>query len=309
MAIMRSFKSSALYTEMTRTLFIVSIFSGLGGMSFGLDNNYWSGAMALQKFADQFGRMNALTGLYSIPTVWQSVGSGTPLAGVALGCLLAAPLGERFGRKICFRIISAIATVGVLVQATAIGSYWQIIAGRIINSVSMGIICNIVPTYQTECAPPAIRGACINFYQFWQLVGALLATVINYACSTRTDQWAYRTVIVVQFIMPVTIMAGSFLLPDTPHWLLSKGRVEEAEEVMLWLRRGASPDVIRVEIHLIKAAIDEQHELHYATSYVDCFRGTNARRTMIAIGVQVFQQLQGASVSLIQLFARTYISI
>lgn len=117
--------------------------------------------MALQKFADQFGRVNAGSGTYVIPTVWQSVGSGTPLAGVALGCLLAArktsvqdvmpsmffanrllkALGARLGRKVCFRIIAAIATVGVLLQATAINNYWQIIGGRIVNSISMGIIC------------------------------------------------------------------------------------------------------------------------------------------------------------------------
>lgn len=97
--------------------------------------------------------------------------------------------------------------------------------------------------------------------------------------------------------MPITIFVGSFLLPETPHWLLSKGRVRDAERVMLWLRRGTPQKLVLEEVQLVKVAIGEQRELHYASSYLDCFKGTNLQRTMIAIGVQVFQQLQGASVS------------
>lgn len=95
----------------------------------------------MTKFCEDFGRLDPLTGAYAIPTTWQSVGSGTPTAGVAVGCLLAAPLSKRLGRKPCFIILSCIAVIGILIQATAQYSYWQILAGRIINSLSMGIIC------------------------------------------------------------------------------------------------------------------------------------------------------------------------
>jgi SP family sugar:H+ symporter-like MFS transporter len=110
-------------------------------MSFGVDNAYWGGLLGLSTFAKDFGEFDPLTGTYIIPTVWQSVGSGTPIAGIALGCLLSAPLSERLGRKKTFIILAVISVIGVLIQATAMTSYWQIIAGRIINSISMGIIC------------------------------------------------------------------------------------------------------------------------------------------------------------------------
>lgn len=110
-------------------------------MSFGVDNAYWGGLLGLTTFAKAFGEFDATTGAYIIPTVWQSVGSGTPIAGIALGCLLSAPLSERMGRKKTFIVLSIISMIGILIQATAMNSYWQILVGRIINSVSMGIIC------------------------------------------------------------------------------------------------------------------------------------------------------------------------
>ncbi|RDW88146.1 MFS general substrate transporter-27 [Coleophoma cylindrospora] len=295
MGIMARFRETPLIKEMTGPLLLVSIFSSLGGMSFGIDNAYWGGLLGMTKFCEDFGRLDPVTGTYVIPTTWQSVGSGTPTAGVAIGCLLSAPLSKRLGRKPCFILLACVAIVGILIQATAQHSYWQILVGRIINSLSMGIICNVVPLYQTECAPPAIRGAAINFYQFWQLFGALLSTIINYACQHRTDQWAYRTIIVVQFIIPAILFAGAFFLPDSPRWLLIQGRQEEATEVMLWLRKKTPKDLVVEEMRLIEISIEEQRTQHYAASYIDCFRGSNRRRTLIAIGVQAFQQLQGAS--------------
>jgi len=120
----------------------------------------------MDQFKKDFGRIDSITGEYAIPTTWQSAGSGTPLAGVAIGCLMSAPISKHLGRKKIFMLLSIIALVGILIQVTA-KNFWQIIGGRIVNSLSMGMIASVVPVYQTECAPPAIRGAAINFYQFW----------------------------------------------------------------------------------------------------------------------------------------------
>lgn len=162
-------------------------------------------------------------------------------------------------------------------------------------TITHPLVDSVIPTYQAECAPASIRGAAINFYQFWLLFGALLSTIINYACSSRDDQWAYRTIILVQIIIPVSLFASAFFLPDSPRWLLAKGREAEATKIMVWLRKGTPVEVVHEEVRLIKAANEREHEQHYAATYLDCFRGTNRRRTMIAIGVQSFQQLQGSS--------------
>lgn len=103
-------------------------------------------------------------------------------------------------------------------------------------------------------------------------VGGLLATIINYATSTRTDQWAYRTVIVLQLAIPVILFAGAFVVPESPRTLLIKKEQEEATKVLMWLRKGTSQELVYEEVRLIDEAIQEQNSLHYAATYLDCFR-------------------------------------
>lgn len=169
-------------------------------------------------------------------------------------------------------------------------------AGRIINSLSMGLICNVVPTYQSEIAPAKIRGAMVNFYQFWQLVGALMACTANWGFQYRDDQWAYRCTLILQFIIPAVLVSAGLVLPESPRWLVEKGKVDQARKVLLFLRgKNAPAHIVEEELVLLVRAEEEQRELHKATAWVDCFKGTNLRRTLIGAGVQSLQQAQGSS--------------
>lgn len=110
-------------------------------MSYGIDLNYWSGFLGMSQFQHDFGRFDPLTNTYTIPTTWQSIASGTPTAAIACGTLVAGYLGNRYGRIRSFWIAACVAIVGILIQATAMTSFWQVLAGRIVNGVSMGVIC------------------------------------------------------------------------------------------------------------------------------------------------------------------------
>ncbi|KAK7943701.1 uncharacterized protein PG986_012814 [Apiospora aurea] len=288
-------KSSDLGKELTLPLIAVSGYSGLAGAGFGWDNCYWSGFLGMQQFAKDFGVLNTTTGTYSIPTSWQSAGSGAPMAGIALGCLFSGFVGHKYGRIKTFLLAAAIAVVGILVQVTAIGKFWQLMAGRIINSVSMGLVCNVVPTYQSEVAPAKIRGSLINIYQFWQLVGATMAAVSNWGFKDRTDQWAYRVTIILQFIIPAVLIFGRIFLPESPRWLIGQQRNEEARKVLHFLRRGTPEALIDEELQLLVAAEEQDRELYAHSSWADTFTGTNLRRTAISAGVQCLQQAQGNS--------------
>lgn len=113
----------------------------LAGMSYGLDLNYWSGFLGMPQFQHDFGIYSPTTQTYTIPTTWQSIASGTPTAAIACGTLVAGYMGNRWGRIRSFWIAACVAIVGILIQASAIGSFWQVLVGRIVNGGSMGVIC------------------------------------------------------------------------------------------------------------------------------------------------------------------------
>ncbi|KAI1841937.1 hypothetical protein JX265_013052 [Neoarthrinium moseri] len=294
MGLISRWKASDLGQELTGPLIAVCGYAGLAGAGFGWDNCYWAGFLGMPKFAQDFGVYNAATGTYSIPASWQSAGSGAPLAGVALGCLFSGLVGQRFGRIKTFYLASIIAIVGILIQVCSFGNFWQLMTGRIINSVSMGLVCNVVPTYQSEVSPAKIRGSLINIYQFWQLLGATMACVCNWGFQARMDQWAYRVTLLIQFIIPVVLIGGGFFLPESPRWLAGRGRFEEARKVLHLLRRGTPPSLIDEEANLLIKAEEQNHELYQRTSWADVFKGTNLRRTLISAGVQCLQQAQGS---------------
>jgi SP family sugar:H+ symporter-like MFS transporter len=83
-------------------------------------------------------------------------------------------------------------------------------------------------------------------------------------------------------------------LPESPRYLIKKGRIEEARKSLAFIRRGAATeDEIDEELKLTAQAAEEQVENHKATSYLDCFKGTNGRRLMIATMVQLIEQFAG----------------
>ncbi|KAJ5867798.1 hypothetical protein N7534_002351 [Penicillium rubens] len=285
-------KHSALYQELSLRLLFVGCFVSLGAIGFGFDNSWWGGALGLTPFARKYGSRNA-SGNWSIPPEKQSAGTGTGSAGIIFGCLASPWLCSHLGRKPTLLVMAALLSIGIVLEASAVTSFWQLVVGRIIVYSGIGVASNVVPMYQSECAPARIRGAFLAAYSFWNTFGGFLATLVVFLCQNMKGEWAYLTVILCQLLVPVGIIIPYPFLPETPRFLVYKGRYEEAEAAVKDLY-GPNYNASE-EVQLLRLQVEEQRELHHATSIMDCFRGTNRRRTIIAMGVQILQQAQGVS--------------
>ncbi|KAI1342309.1 putative transporter [Xylariaceae sp. FL0016] len=286
-------KQTPLVREMTPRLFGVFFFMSIGAVNFGFDNAWWNCVLPLSQFIEYYGPPGAT----ALPATWQSAGSGIGTGGMVIGCCIGSAIGKKIGRKWTIVVLVCIAIVGMVIQ-NAIHSFWAVIVGRMINSISMGIEANVIPTFMGELAPPAIRGSLVNFYQWWQMIGVLISTGLVYACSNiYADQWAFRVVMIVQFFIPLILLVMVYFMPESPRWLLMHRRREDAFKAMKFIRHGSSATDadLNGELDLIMLSIEEQEENHHATTYADCFKGSNGRRTMIAACCQVAQQLQGNS--------------
>ncbi|CAK7199019.1 hypothetical protein SEUCBS139899_001687 [Sporothrix eucalyptigena] len=275
--------------RMASPMLVFSCFCLLvGDMLFGYDTGSYAGTLTMPGFIGTFGDYNEATHSYAFPKLHISLMSSLAFIGKLLGCLVAAPIIERWGHRVSFYIVCAVSCIGIIIEITASGTALgsgriaQYIIGRIIVYVGVGLVEVTVTTYQAEIVPAPVRGFVILSLQLFLSVGGIIAITLTRHFATN-DMVAFFAMII----------------PDSPRWLLSKDRNEDAVRSLERLRSKdyAAAGSCNEEITAIREALQE--EIH-KSRWIDLFRGTNLRRTMLVIVFYFFQQCTG------QAFASTY---
>jgi MFS transporter, SP family, galactose:H+ symporter len=153
---------------------------------------------------------------------------GSVLAGGAVTILLAGPIAELIGRKKLIFLSSVIFIVGVGFLALA-DSYLDIVLGRLIQGVAVGIITIVVPMYLVEILPGNIRGRGMSTFQWFLKFGVFFASLIGLA-FTNSGNW--HMMFVTSGIPGIILFATCFFLPESPRWLLKRGRKNEALNIL-----------------------------------------------------------------------------
>jgi len=147
--------------------------------------------------------------------------------------------------------------------------------------------------YQSETLPKWIRGAVVGCYQLCITFGLLLAALVNYGTENRTDSGSYRIPLSIQFAWALILCGGLFMLPETPRFLIKKGKLEQAKKSISFLRRLPidDPDLIR-EYDEMRGNYEYEKSLGTA-SFLELFKGTIGKRVLTGITLQSLQQLVG----------------
>jgi sugar porter (SP) family MFS transporter len=278
---------------------IMTTFAAFGGILFGYDTGTINGIKDMKDWLRTFGHAvpvdKAHPHGFGITSSQESLVVSILSAGTFFGALLGAPAADILGRK--YGIIAAclVFSIGVAMQ-TASTTIPLFVVGRVFAGFGVGLVSCLVPMYQSECAPKWIRGAVVGMYQWAITIGILLAAVINNATQFREDHSSYRIPIAVQFIWAVILSAGMLYLPESPRWLIKRGKDKDAAKALGRLL-SLPPDDPAVEMELddIRANLEQEQKVGEST-YLDCFKnGPNkiALRTLTGIFIQAWQQLTG----------------
>lgn len=149
--------------------------------------------------------------------------------------------------------------------------------------------------YQAETLPAWIRGFVIGSYQLAITIGLLLASLVNYGTQNRNDSGSYRIPLGIQFAWSIILCGGLFFLPETPRFLVKKGKDAQAMRSLVTLRRlPIDHPALISEFEEIQGNWEYERSLGKA-SYIDCFRGNVGKRTITGITLQSLQQLVGVN--------------
>ncbi|KAJ9122889.1 hypothetical protein QFC24_003927 [Naganishia onofrii] len=214
--------------------------------------------------------------------------------GAFITSLLAAPLADAKGRRFTVRLGAAVFSIGGAVQTFTRG-YRSMCIGRIISGFGVGMLSMIVPIYQSEISPAEHRGrlACIEFTG--NIVGYASSIWIDYFCSFITSDLSWRIPLFIQCLGGVILAAGTFVIPESPRFLIDTDQDDEGLRVIADFHDGNMDDPItRSEFTEIKEAILADRAVG-DRSYRALFRRYKGR-VFLAMSSQAFAQMNGINI-------------
>ena len=226
-------------------------------------------------------------------------------AGTFFGALLSAPLADWLGRRMAMIFNSGVFTFGVILQ-TASTAIPMFVAGRFFAGLGVGLLSATIPLYQSETAPKWIRGSIVGCYQWAITIGLFLAAIVLNSTKDKTTTASYRIPIAVQFAWAIILVGGMLVLPETPRFLIKKGRQDKAAKALSRLRRLDVDHPALIE-ELAEIQANHEYEMSIGTaSYLACFKAPIRKRLFTGMALQALQQLTG--VNFIFYYGTSYVS-
>ena len=215
-------------------LIFLSVVAALGGFLFGYDTAVISGTIA------------QVSQLFQLDALQQGWYVGCALIGSIVGVLFAGILSDKLGRKLTM-VISA-----VLFSTSALGcaisaDFTQLVIYRIIGGVGIGVVYIVSPLYRSEVSVAQYRGRLVSLYQLAVTVGFLGAYLVNYQLlgyaqsgSQLSIDWlnkifvteVWRGMLGMEMLPAVLFFIIIFFIPESPRWLIVKGKEEKAVNIL-----------------------------------------------------------------------------
>ncbi|KAF1346532.1 general substrate transporter [Delphinella strobiligena] len=276
----------------------VSVIATTGFLLFGYDQGVMSGIIDAAPFAETFPEAGR-PGLQG--SVWQAFITAIYEVGCLLGAIFTLIFGDRIGRRRNIMAGAAIMILGVIIQITAVknqASTTQFLIGRTITGIGNGMNTSTIPSYQAECSKSHNRGLLICIEGGCVAIGTMIAYWIDYGCHFGPEELTWRFPISFQIVFGVIICFFMTYLPESPRWLLSHDRADEALTVMSALRGLPRDDPeVNNSLQVLQDSI-RASGAGARTSYRDLLTGGKSqhfRRMLLGVSSQMFQQLSGCN--------------
>ncbi|KAH6956174.1 general substrate transporter [Fusarium avenaceum] len=246
--------------------------------------------VALPAFQKHYG-VEVEPGKYAIETKWQSALFQAGQCGAFIGVFAAGPITNILG----YRWTTILALI--MMNATIFISFFAdslelLVVGQAFEGVPWGFFIANSPAYASEIVPLALRSICAATLQMSWCIGSVIVAGATYAYNKRNDEWAWRAPLALQWLFPTPLLVLLFFAPESPWWLIRKGRKEEALRSIQ--RLGTSDTKTSAQkLAMMERTVEIEEKLGGNPSLLDLFKGTDLRRTIITCLVYASQNFAG----------------
>jgi len=246
--------------------------------------------LALPAFTREYGVFDAAKNEYTVVAKWQSALQVSGQLGALIGVFLAGPLTNKFGYRWA-TIIALMALNGFIAIFYVADSLAVMFVAQLLSGLPWGVFIANAPAYCSEIVPLQLRAPCTQMLQMFWAIGSIIVGAVTYHYNDLNESAAYRIPIALQWLFPTPLAILLFCAPESPWWLVRKGRLEQAAKSIE--RLGRKSRVIPTETVAMMRRVIENEKTSGTPGYGELFRGTDLRRTLIVCGVYAAQNLTG----------------
>ncbi|KAF1364036.1 sugar transporter [Lizonia empirigonia] len=246
--------------------------------------------IALPRFAQDYGVYSPEKDKYIIVASWQSaLQMGGPL-GAIIGVLVAGPLTSKIGYR--WATISGLMLLNAFIFVFYFAKSLPVMfVAQLLEGIPWGIFIANAPAYCSEITPIQLRAPATQMLQMFWAIGAIIVGGVTFHYNSIDNPVAYRIPIALQWMFPTPLAILLFLAPESPWWLVRKGRLEEAEKSVARLGRKSTLNASE-SVAMMRRTVDLEKSIK-EPNLVELFKGTDLYRTLIVCGVYAAQNLTG----------------
>ncbi|KAI1437064.1 putative MFS lactose permease [Xylaria sp. CBS 124048] len=214
----------------------------------GYDGSLLTGVIAMDQFQAVF--KSGTTGktvsiLFSLYTV-----------GSIITAPFAAIIADKLGRRKTMFSGGIIIIIGTIIIASS-STIPQFVVGRFVLGVGIAVMTVSAPAYAVEISPPHWRGRAVGFYNCGWFGGSIPAAIIVFGTEYIQSNWAWRVPLILQSFSCVIVMFTIWFIPESPRWMMSQGRNDDALEFLIKYHGNGDPNsrLVQLEIEEMKEGI------------------------------------------------------
>ncbi|ODV93559.1 hypothetical protein PACTADRAFT_51345 [Pachysolen tannophilus NRRL Y-2460] len=270
----------------TYNMYAIAAVATIGGLMFGFDISSVSSFLSQEYYLSYFNSPNTIT----------QGGISSSMAGGSFVASLFTPyIADPLGRRVSLQTSSLFWMIGAAIQSSS-QNRAQLICGRFISGIGIGIATSTAPSYISEISPKKIRGMMGGCFQWAVTIGIMIMFYIGYGCSFINGVGSFRLAWGIQIIPGMLLFFGVPFLPESPRWLANHGHWEKAIEVISKVngKEVDDPQLV-IELKEIKEQVLIDQDSKNVT-YMELFNKYNFKRTLVGMSTQLWQQMCGMNV-------------
>ncbi|KAL3428560.1 general substrate transporter [Aspergillus tetrazonus] len=231
---------------------------------------------------------------WQVSAPWQTGLNMASTVGCIFGGIINGYAASRFGYRMVMLVALVFLTAFIFIVFFA-NTTAVLLVGEILCGLSWGVFATIGPAYASEVCPTNLRGYLTTYVNMCWAIGQLIAMGVLYGLQDRPDDWGFRIPFALQWIWPVPLMVICWLAPESPWYLVRKGRLEDAKRSIRRLGGNKTEEQINGQLAMMVHTIKLEAEIEAGTSYLECFKGIDLRRTEICCVAFFGQILSGST--------------